>query len=249
MNENTKMKGIQQLSEIVRQQQVDITKRLDNKEHQLKKKQKITTDSKNTLGTEQMKVIPSGSVNLPQSKTKTAKARIVTETSDEEPAATINTKCLLTKCNGSNNISEWEVLPDPNQQVTEYTNHQFEGPIKMLEVVNVQKQVGENGRLLIRYSCGSVEWGDINDVWSDARGLITKYKKVHAKLFIDKYSKEKTEEDKKRKEEANKKKEETKRKKEEVKRKREEDAKKKTEDAKKSKGTFQTERRKRNQEL
>jgi hypothetical protein len=237
MTKNTKRKGMEQLSELVRQQQVDKTKKMDTAEKVRKKQKSLGSNgiahavSNDTART---KSIPNNSKDGTSNSNKNIETSKGLCQTLEPNASSHQYMQSVNASHNSENIIEWEIIPDSNQPVLEYTNNDFDGHISMFEVVNVQKQIGENAKVLVRYSCGSVEWGDINTVWSDARRLITTYNKEHAKLFMNIYAKQKTEDDMKVKEERKNKREEAKKKKEEDKKKKEE-AKKKREDEKKQK--------------
>jgi hypothetical protein len=93
--------------------------------------------------------------------------------------------------------SDWDLPYDKNKPFIDYASPKYDSTAQMVTIVNVRKRKGKPVELMVEWTCGSVEWGTINNVWSDVgtwdvdRTMFKNYKESHGYELIQKYMKNK----------------------------------------------------------
>ena len=93
---------------------------------------------------------------------------------------------------------DWDLCPDKDKPCIDFSSPNYDDTAKMLTIVNVRKRKQKPIELMVKWTCGSEEWGTINNVWNDVgrwdidRNMFKDYKDNHGHELIQNYYKTKT---------------------------------------------------------
>ncbi len=96
----------------------------------------------------------------------------------------------------------WEIVPDSNKPTIEFQNPESDDAF-IKRILNVRKRFNEVPEMLLEWSCGSMEWHIMDNVWTDVPDMMKDYTEKHALQCVKDYvlhleAKDKEEEEKKK---------------------------------------------------